>query len=131
MKPTKDTPVETGTKVAPGMTTDFIVQFTPEAKTDYSYDLMVVTEREKFVVPIRCLGQRAMVSFPDLINFGVCPVKYTTERPIVIRNVGEKATKWVVKMNPPFTAAKYEGYLEIGQVDQIVMNFSPLESRTY
>lgn len=126
-----DTQSNKGTKVAPGMVTEFIIQFTPEAKVDYSYDLVVVTEREKFVVPIRCLGQRAMISFPDVVNFGVCPVKHTTERPVVIRNVGEKASKWVLKMNPPFSAEKTEGFLEVGQVDQVIMKFSAQESRGY
>mmetsp|Transcript_36385 Transcript_36385/g.6508 ORF Transcript_36385/g.6508 Transcript_36385/m.6508 type:complete len:123 (+) Transcript_36385:248-616(+) len=89
-------PADTGTKVAPGMCIEFTVQFTPEAKIDYSYDLIVVTEREKFVIPVRCLGSRAMLSFPDEIHFGQCPVKYPTSKPVMIRNVGEKASKWVL-----------------------------------
>lgn len=35
-----------GNKVAPGMETSFYIRFSPEAKIDYSYDLVVVTERE-------------------------------------------------------------------------------------
>ena len=33
-------------KVAPGMEASFYVKFSPEAKIDYNYDLVVVTERE-------------------------------------------------------------------------------------
>jgi len=122
---------DTGTKVAPGMLAEFIVQFTPEAKIDYAYDLVVVTEREKFVVPIRCQGQRAMVSFPDLIDFGICPVKHQSEKPVIIRNVGEKATKWVVSVPAPFSMDKSEGFLEVGQVDQLTFFFKPIESRVF
>jgi Flagellar-associated PapD-like len=131
LKSKTNAPVETGTKVAPGMVTEFVIQFTPEAKVDYSYDLVVVTEREKFIVPIRCQGQRAMVSFPDAVNFGVCPVKHPTEKPVIIRNVGEKPTKWVLKIPPPFSAEKTEGFLEVGQVDQVILKFHPQESRNY
>ena len=53
------------TKVAPGMDITYIVRFSPEAKSDYAYDLMVMTEREKFIVPIRARGCRAMLDFPD------------------------------------------------------------------
>jgi len=53
------------------------------------------TEREKFVVPIIAIGKRAMIDFPDAINFGNdCPVKYVTEKPVIIRNLGDKTTKW-------------------------------------
>ena len=131
LKSKTDAPVETGTKVAPGMVTEFVIQFTPEAKVDYSYDLIIVTEREKFIVPIRCQGQRAMISFPDSVNFGICPVKHTTEKPVIIRNVGEKPTKWVLKIPAPFKAEKTEGFLEVGQVDQVILKFSPQESRNY
>jgi hydrocephalus-inducing protein len=40
-------------KVAPGMEITYIVKFFPEAKSDYAYDLMIITEREKFIIPIR------------------------------------------------------------------------------
>jgi len=56
--------------------------------------LNIVTEREKFIVPIVAVGKRSMIDFPDLIDFGHCPVKYMTEKPIIIRNLGEKTTKW-------------------------------------
>ena len=46
----------------------YIVKFSPEAKSDYAYDLMVMTEREKFIVPIRARGCRAMLDFPDQIG---------------------------------------------------------------
>ena len=32
----------------------------------------------------------------------------------MIRNVGEKPTKWKLKIPPPFSAEKLEGLLEIG-----------------
>lgn len=35
---------------------------------DYSCDLVVSTEREKFVVPVVALGNRALLQFPDSVS---------------------------------------------------------------
>ncbi len=104
-----------GTKVAPGMETNFIIRFSPESKTDYNYDIVVETEREKFIVPIIAVGKRAMIDFPDVLDFGNCPVKYSTEKPVIIRNLGEKTTKWFIKLPNGFDADKKEGVLEYGK----------------
>lgn len=55
---------------------------------------MVVTEREKFIVPIRAVGCVSMIEFPDKLDFGLVPVKFTAEKPVMMRNIGEKITKW-------------------------------------
>ena len=89
-------------RVAPGMEISYVIKFSPEAKIDYSYDLMVVTEREKFVVPIRAVGCRAMLDFPDALEFGLVPVKHTAEKPVMIRNIGEKTTKWHIRVPSGF-----------------------------
>jgi hydrocephalus-inducing protein len=95
------------------MEIQFIVRFSPEAKIDYSYDLMVVTEREKFVLPIRAIGCKAMIDFPDQLDFGLVPVKHASEKPIMIRNVGEKTTKWHLKVPHGFNVNRTEGILEV------------------
>lgn len=97
------------------MEISYKVRFSPEAKTDYSYDLTVVTEREKFIVPIRAVGCRAMLDFPDQLDFGLVPVKHEAEKPVMIRNVGEKTTKWHIKTPDGFEVNQTEGILEEGQ----------------
>ena len=92
---------------------------------------MVVTEREKFIVPIVAIGKRAMIDFPDILAFGNCPVKYKTEKPVIIRNLGEKTTKWFLKLPSGFDANKKEGVLEYGKNEQIVIDFFPMEAKTY
>lgn len=42
---------------------------------DYTHELICITEREKFLVPVRAIGARAILDFPDEVNFGTCPVK--------------------------------------------------------
>lgn len=43
----------------------YVVTFKPQEVRAYSVELMVVTEREKFVVPVGALGHRAVLDFPD------------------------------------------------------------------
>jgi hydrocephalus-inducing protein len=118
-------------RVAPGMEISYTIKFSPEAKIDYSYDLMIVTEREKFVVPIRAVGCRSMLDFPDQLDFGLVPVKNTGEKPVLIRNLGEKTTKWRLKVPNGFSVSKNEGILEVGEKEQVVFFFIPQESRPY
>lgn len=118
-------------RVAPGMEVQYVVKFSPEAKVDYSYDLIVVTEREKFIVPIRAVGCRAQLDFPETLNFGAVPVKHTSEKPIMVRNIGEKTTKWHVKVPNGFKVNKTEGILEVDQSEQLVFEFTPQEARGY
>jgi len=112
-------------RVAPGMEISYVIRFSPEAKSDYAYDLMVLTEREKFIVPIRGIGCRSMLDFPDQLDFGLVPVKHETEKPVMIRNIGEKTTKWNIKVPAGFKINKSEGILEEGQQEQLVFHFIP------
>jgi len=118
-------------KVAPGMEISYVVKFSPETKMDYSYDLMIVTEREKFIVPIRAVGYRSMLDFPDTLDFGLVPVKHVAEKPVMVRNIGEKTTKWHIKVPDGFNVDKTEGILEVGDSEQLVFQFIPQESRPY
>ena len=51
----------------------------------------------------------------------------------MMRNVGEKATKWHISLPRNFTISgnKNEGILEVGSREQLVFQFTPQESRTY
>ena len=120
------------TKVAPGMEVSYLIKFTPEAKVDISYDLVVITEREKFTVPIRGIGCKVNIEYTDYIDFGEVPVKYKIEKPFIIRNVGEKITNWMLKcMSNSVTISKKEGILDIGKNEQIICTFCPEKEKNY
>lgn len=72
-----------------------------------------------------------MIDFPDQLDFGNCPVKYMTEKPVIIRNLGEKTTKWFLTLPQGFDADKKEGVLEYGKNEQICIRFFPTEAKTY
>ena len=67
-------------KVGPGLPVIYKIVFLPEENKDYSHEVIVTTEREKFIVPIRCIGSRAILDFPDEINFSLQPVKYLSSK---------------------------------------------------
>ena len=54
------------------MEVQYVVKFSPEERVDYVHELICVTEREKFIVPIRAIGARGRrVNFkPNIRLFG-------------------------------------------------------------
>lgn len=57
---------------------------------DYFHELTCITEREKFIVPIRAIGARGILDFPDQLNFSTSPVKYNTQKTLLVRNIGNR-----------------------------------------
>ncbi|KAM4614098.1 hydrocephalus-inducing protein homolog [Discoglossus pictus] len=120
-------PTDVCHKVAPGMASTFRIVFTPEENKDYSHDLICITEREKFVVPIRAVGARALLDFPDEVNFNVCPVKYKSQKTLLVRNIGNREAHFELITESPFSVDPVSGSLEIGESMQIFVDFQPRE----
>lgn len=94
-------------KIAAGMDVAFQLEFAPREVQDYAVDLVCVTERERFVLPVRARGRFAALDIPDEIAFGRCPVKMATTKVLTVRNVGTRAAKFAfqtsehVRIAPP------------------------------
>ncbi|KGL84882.1 Hydrocephalus-inducing protein, partial [Tinamus guttatus] len=115
-------------KVAPGMPSTFRILFTPEENKDYFHQVTCITEREKFLVPIRAIGARAILDFPDQLNFSVCPVKFLTQKTLLVRNVGNREARYRVSTQSPFSVNPSIGTLGIGDTMQVTVEFHPLET---
>uniref|UniRef100_F6WJJ0 HYDIN axonemal central pair apparatus protein n=1 Tax=Monodelphis domestica TaxID=13616 RepID=F6WJJ0_MONDO len=113
-------------KVAPGVPSTFRILFTPEENKDYSHVLTCVTEREKFIVPIKARGARAILDFPDELNFGICPVKHKTEKVLLVRNIGNREAVFDIKVGSPFSAEPSVGTVNVGDTVQLSVDFEPL-----
>ena len=85
-----DPPEDANAKIVPGYETVYMVHFTPEVYQDYADEIVCLTEREKFVVPVRAVGSRAVLDFPDEVNFGTRFVKHDSTRILLVRNVGNR-----------------------------------------
>ncbi|XP_049719569.1 hydrocephalus-inducing protein homolog isoform X3 [Elephas maximus indicus] len=118
-------PKDIGHKVAPGVPSTFRILFTPEENKDYTHLLTCVTEREKFIVPIKARGARAILDFPDKLNFSTCPVKYNTQKILLVRNIGNKDAVFHLKTHRPFSVEPSVGTLNVGDTMQLEVEFEP------
>lgn len=55
-------------KVAAGMEVCFVIRFKPQEVTDYTCELSVFTERERFAVEVMAIGERPLLQFPDDVS---------------------------------------------------------------
>jgi hydrocephalus-inducing protein len=119
-------------KIAAGMEVCFVIKFRPQEVRDYRVDLVCVTEREKFIVPVHALGHRAVLNLPDQVDFGVCPVKSTNTRSIIAQNVGSSQARFTLSCTKSvFTASPAEGIVEVGQTIMVEIQFTPSHSEEY
>ncbi|XP_030099412.1 hydrocephalus-inducing protein isoform X1 [Mus musculus] len=118
-------PKDIGHKVAPGVPSVFRILFTPEENKDYAHMLTCITEREKFIVPVKARGARAILDFPDELNFSTCPVKYNTQKVLLVRNIGNKDSMFHLKTRSPYSVEPTGGILNVGESMQLEVDFEP------
>ncbi len=114
-----------GSKIAAGMEVSFVIMFRPESTADYLQDLVVCTEREKFIVPIVALGAAPALDVPDLVEFGSAPSRTEATQALLVRNVGSRASGFSLRASPPFTVSPSQGYLAPGETLQLLLGLVP------
>ncbi|CAF3321831.1 unnamed protein product [Rotaria socialis] len=120
------TPPNAYQKVAPGVALVFRIQFKPEEQRDYAHEILVATEREKFLVPIRAIGARAILDFPDSITFPTTAVKSNNmSKVLFVRNIGNREARFVLQINKPFHVSPENGLLSVGESMQVTIDFHP------
>ena len=118
--------VQSKGKVAPGMDVVFRIVFTPQMDVDYALDLVVVTEREKFVVPVVAYGARALLDLPDALAFDPSPVNAVSERAILVRNTGSARALFSTSvLYGEFAVTPAHGALDPDEATQFVVSFNP------
>ena len=46
------------------------------------------------MVPVRAIGARGILDFPDEIYFPLSPVKYENTKTLLVRNIGQREAKF-------------------------------------
>ncbi|RMC08855.1 hypothetical protein DUI87_13849 [Hirundo rustica rustica] len=115
-------------KVPPGLYTTVRILFTPAENKDYFHKLVCITEREEFIVPIRAIGARAILDFPDQLDFSECPVKYSTQKTLLVRNIGNRVAHYQLSTQSPFSVIPAMGALDIGDAVQVTVGYEPLKT---
>ncbi|XP_064291551.1 uncharacterized protein LOC135309330 [Passer domesticus] len=64
------------------------IHFSPEENKDYSHELTCITTRGRIVVPIRAIAARAVLDFPEQLDFSRCPVKSSSQKTLLLHNSG-------------------------------------------
>ncbi|NWT76775.1 HYDIN protein, partial [Prunella himalayana] len=118
-------------KVPPGLSTTVHVLFTPGQNKDYFHQLLCTTEREEFIVPIWAIGARAILDFPDQLDFSKCPVKYSTQKTLLVHNVGNLEAHYQLSTQSPFSVIPATGALRVGDTMQVTVRFEPLQTGDY
>ncbi|GAA6221266.1 hydrocephalus-inducing protein homolog [Lates japonicus] len=119
-------PENAGSKIGPGLSATFTVSFTPQEDKDYHHRLVCVTERERFEVPVRAIGPRAILDFRDELHLPLCPVKASTQRTQLVRNIGNSKANFKLLTQRPFSVTPSSGTLDVGESMQVTVDFHPM-----
>uniref|UniRef100_A0A3Q2PEK1 HYDIN axonemal central pair apparatus protein n=1 Tax=Fundulus heteroclitus TaxID=8078 RepID=A0A3Q2PEK1_FUNHE len=119
-------PESGSSKVAPGMTTSFMIFFTPHESKDYNHRLVCVTPRDRFEIPIRAIGPRAILDFRDEIRLPPCLVKASTEKTHFVCNIGNCKANFKLHTRSPFSVMPSSGTLDVGEGFQVTVVFHPM-----
>eukprot|EP01034_Spumella_vulgaris_P022205 gene22205-28319_t len=113
-------------KIASGMEICFVLSFKPQEVRDYAWELECETERETFIVPIRAVGLRPILSLPDDIDFGCCPIKSQSQKKLQVQNTGTSVAKFTMRSSHhEFTCPAQDISIEPGASAPIELYFTP------
>jgi hydrocephalus-inducing protein len=107
------------------MEVSYTITFTPQDPINYEYDMVVVTEREKFIVPLKALGPRPRFDFPDAVDFSSAPVRVETSKVLLVRNVGNASGSFTCTAAEPFFISPQTCVLEPQEAVQVTVTFFP------
>ena len=111
--------------VALGMSVEYEVTFCSDTDDDYACDLIVATERERFVLPLYATGAHLQLDVPEVIDCGKAPVKATVTRSYVLTNVGRKRGSFRLTADGDFAVRPAQGTLDVDASVQCAITFAP------
>lgn len=120
-----------GDKVAAGMEAAFTVCFSPDHVEEYFCELVVVTEREKFAVPVRARGREPRLDIPPRVTFNDTAVRSTRRYTLHLTNVGSCEGRMRLNASPPFSVQPRGATVQAGESIQCVVSFNPTTEQEY
>lgn len=112
-------------KVASGMEVAYSITYTPDSSDHFHHDLVVCTEREKFLVPCTVTGSKAALDFPDHLEFAMTPAKCSSSQTCLVTNVGSIAADFILTAYPPFHVEPARAQLLPGDTMQCSVQYTP------
>lgn len=117
-------------KIASGIEVAYSITYTPENTDHFYHDLVVCTEREKFLVPCTAAGSKAALDFPDHLEFPLTPAKCSSSQTCLVTNVGSIAADFTLTAYPPFHAEPARAQLPPGDTMQCSIQYNPQSTGT-
>ena len=117
-------------KVASGMEVAYSIKYRPETAEPFQYDLVVCTEREKFLVPCVVAGGKAALNFPDSLQFARTPAKCSASQTCLVTNVGSVNADLSLTAYPPFFVEPARAQLAAGDTMQCSIQYVPQATGT-
>lgn len=115
-----------GGKIAAGMEAVFRITFTPDSTGSYEQQLVVATDRERFLVPVLAVGAAAVLDLPDSIELPAAAAKKTSKHSFLVRNVGRAAGSFQLSTSSSCFAVKpSHGELAPDEAMQLTVEFTP------
>lgn len=110
-------------KLAPGMSLQFIVGFSPQVDQDQEHFLAIDTESGKFDVHLMALASRPLVNFPDYIELKETLVRVPCQKSIYLRNIGKIPAVFNLDCENPFSVSPNKCILGVGEITTITLEF--------
>ncbi|NXA13716.1 HYDIN protein, partial [Sapayoa aenigma] len=98
---------------------------------DYFHQVLCITEREEFFVPIQATAARPVLDFPEQLDFSDCPVNHSTQKILFIHNSGNLEARYHISTQRPFAVFPAMGTLGIGETMELTVEFHPLKIGFY
>lgn len=114
-----------GDKVASGMELSFTVVFTPDCITACSTELVVVTEREKFSIPVYSRGREPLLQLPTALEFEPTAVLMQSTKTRHICNVGSARARVQLVCSGAFSAEPAAATLAENDSLPVTFSFKP------
>ena len=128
--------------VAPGMACQVNIQFSPDSLSDYDDYIVVVSDLNRFQVPIKAFRPPPELSIPQTLDAGCCLVGNVAETKILCKNSGGTGRFRLLPPQawphpsavsydydkidiPPFIISPSEFSLKTGESIDLVINYNP------
>lgn len=115
-----------GSKIAAGIEAVFRVTFSPDSRGSYEQQLVVATDRERFLVPVLAVGAAAVLDLQDSLDLPAAAAKKTSSHSFWVRNVGRAAGSFQLSTSSTCFAVKpSHGELQPDEALQLTVEFTP------
>lgn len=108
-----------------GMAVEYEILFTPQTDEDYQFELVVTTERERFILPVFAIGKHVQFDVPESIDCGTVVVRSVKSRNLILTNIGRREGTFRLTCDGPFEVQPTKGRVQCRESIRCDITFKP------